>query len=188
MFRKYLDIILLKYENLSIFFLSIIFTFLLSQNNNFNSFLLGLGEWGYLGAFIAGILFVSIFTVSTGILILIVLSQALHPIEIGIIAGAGAVIGDLTIFRFIKDRIAGEVLPIYHMLGGHHMDRILHTKYFSWTLPVLGAILIASPFPDEIGVSLLGIANMKTYKFIILSFLLNSIGIFLVVSAAIILK
>ena len=177
-----------KYKNLTIFFLSLITALLLSRYEAFHNFLLNLGELGYIGAFLAGILFVSTFTVATGAVILLILAERLSPIEIGIIAGLGAVVGDFTIFRFIKDNLVAEVTPIYNGLGGSHVTKMLHTKYFSWTLPVVGAIIIASPFPDEIGVSLMGIAKMKTYQFIILSFILNAIGIFLVVSASLVIK
>jgi uncharacterized membrane protein YdjX (TVP38/TMEM64 family) len=141
------------------------------------------------GAFIAGVLFVSTFTVATGAIILLVLAEKLSALEIGIIAGMGAVFGDYVIFRFIKDNLAEEVKDIYnHIDGNHHVQRLFHTKYFSWTLPVIGAIIIATPFPDEIGVSLMGISKMKTYQFLIISFILNAIGIFLIVSASTIIK
>jgi uncharacterized membrane protein YdjX (TVP38/TMEM64 family) len=150
---------------------------------------LNLGGLGYVGAFIAGVLFVSTFTVATGAIILLVLAEKLSALEIGIIAGMGAVFGDYVIFRFIKDNLAGEVKDIYnHIDGNHHVQRLFHTKYFSWTLPVIGAIIIATPFPDEIGVSLMGISKMKTYQFLIISFILNAIGIFLIVSASTIIK
>jgi len=172
-----------KYKNLTFLFLSILVAFFLSQYEPFHTLLLNLGNFGYVGAFIAGILFVSTFTVSTGAIILLVLVEQLSPIEIGIIAGFGAVIGDFFIFRFIKDNLAQEINSIYeHLDGNHHIKRIFHTKYFSWTLPVIGAIIIATPFPDEIGVSLMGISKMKAYKFLLVSFILNAVGIFLIVS------
>lgn len=179
---------MLKYKNLIILCISITVAFLFVGYEPFHTFLLNLGEWGYVGAFIAGILFVSTFTIATAAVILLVLAETLSPIEIGIIAGLGAVVGDLTIFRFIKDGLMEEVSPIYKRLGGGHVNKILHTKYFSWTLPVIGAVIIASPFPDEIGVSLMGIAKMKTYQFIILSFILNAIGIFIIVSASLVIN
>lgn len=154
----------------------------------FHSFLLDLGNFGYMGAFFAGMLLVSTFTVTTGAIVLLVLAETLSPIEIGIVAGFGAVIGDLTIFHFIKDNLLGEITPIYNKMGGRHISAVLHTRYFSWTLPVLGAFIIASPFPDEIGVSLMGIAKMKTYQFLILSFILNAIGISLTLGASLIIK
>lgn len=177
-----------RYKNLTFFAIALIFAFFLSRHEGFHIFLLNLGNLGYIGAFFAGILFVSIFTVATGAVILLVLAERLSPVEIGIIAGLGAVLGDFTIFRFVKDRLLEEITPIYNHLGGRHITALLHTKYFSWTLPVIGAIIIASPFPDEIGISLMGISKMKTYQFLIISFILNAIGIFIVVSASLIIK
>lgn len=178
-----------KYKNLSIFSLSLLFALILSRFETFHTFLLNLGSFGYIGAFIAGTLFVSTFTVATGAVILLVLAESLSPIEIGIVAGLGAVVGDFTIFRFIKNNLTQELTLIYnHIDGNHHLQKILHSKYFSWTLPVIGAIIIASPLPDEIGVSLMGISRMSTFRFLLLSFVLNAVGIFLVVSASAIIK
>lgn len=178
-----------KYKNLTILSFSLILALLLSRYEPFHNFLLNLGGWGYLGAFIAGMLFVSTFTVATGAIILLVLAEELSPIEIGIVAGMGAVVGDLIVFRFVKDNLTEEVLSIYNQIDGHHhIAKLFHTKYFPWTLPVIGAIIIASPLPDEIGVSLMGISKMKTGRFILVSFLLNAIGIFLIISASLFIK
>jgi hypothetical protein len=178
-----------KYKNLTFLFLSLLLAFCLFRNEAFHSYLLHLGNLGYLGAFIGGILFVSTFTVATAMLILLVLAEGLSPVEIGILAGAGAVIGDLLIFRFVKDSLSKEVESLYNNIDGdHHLSKVLHSKYFSWTLPVVGGLLIASPLPDEIGISLVGISRMKAYQFILLSFLLNSIGIFLIISASALIK
>lgn len=177
-----------KYKNLTILFVSFIIAFFAFRIESFHSFLLHLGNLGYIGAFLAGVLFVSTFTVATGAVILLVLAEKLSAVEIGIVAGLGAVIGDMLIFRFVKDNILDEITPIYNTLGGKHVSTILHSRYFSWSLPVIGAIIIATPLPDEIGVSLMGIAKMNTYAFFLLAFTLNAIGIFLVVSASTIIK
>ena len=178
-----------KYKNLTYFAISILFALLIFRSEQFHAFILNLGGLGYIGAFFAGILFVSTFTVTTGAVILLILAEKLSPIEIGIIAGLGAVFGDFTIFRFIKDNLTREIVSIYnHIDGDHHFRKVLHSKYFGWTLPVIGAIIIASPFPDEIGVSLMGISKMKTYQFLLISFLLNATGIFLVVSASLVIN
>lgn len=169
---------------MSLLFLGIILAIFLSKSELFHSFLLHLGNLGYLGAFIAGILFVTSFTVATGAVILFTLAETLSPIEVALLAGFGAVVSDLVIFRFVKDDLVRELTPLYVHFGGNHLHHVLHSKYFHWTLPLIGAIIIASPFPDEIGVSLMGISKMKTYQFLILSFFLNAVGIFLVVSAA----
>ena len=178
-----------KYKNLTIAFLGLCVAYVLSQNKEFHALLAHLGNGGYIGAFIAGILFVSTFTVATGALILLIFAETLHPIEIGLIAGLGAVVGDITIFRFVKNNLEKELTDIYnHIDHNKHFKKLLHSKYFSWTLPVLGAIIIASPLPDELGVSLMGLSKMKTVPFLCISFILNSIGIFLIVSASLVIK
>ena len=93
------------------------------------------------------------------------------------LAGIGAVIGDLTIFRLIKLSLASDLTQLYNNLGGSKISHILHTSHFRWTIPVIGALIIASPLPDEIGIGILGIYNLKTSQFLVLSYILNSLGI-----------
>lgn len=177
------------YKNLTYLVISIIAAFILFNNQSFRNLLVYFGNFGYLGALIGGMLFVSTFTISIGMVILLFLAEYLNPIEIGLIAGIGAVMSDLIIFRFIRSQgFIEEIKHFFNYFGGDKISHLLHTKYFSWTLPVIGALIIASPLPDELGVSLMGISKMKIEKFILLSFILNSIGIFLVVSAAVILQ
>ena len=178
-----------KYKNLTMVFIGILLAIILSRNSSFHSFLLHMGTLGYIGAFLAGILFVSTFTVATSALVLLTLAETLSPLEIGIIAGLGAVIGDMIIFNFIKDNLANEIEDIYeHLDTKQHLKKVFHSKYFSWTLPVFGAAIIASPLPDEMGISLINLSKMTPLKFILLSYLLNSIGIFLIVSASVVIK
>jgi hypothetical protein len=177
-----------RYRNIIFTAIGVILAIILSAYPPLHKFLLNIVALGFLGAFLAGMLFVSTFTVAIGAVVLFMLAEHLSPIEVGLIAGLGAVFGDLTIFRFVKDDLIVEIEPIYEHFGGNHLTKIMHTKYFRWTLPVVGAIIIASPLPDELGITLMGIANIKTYKFIIMSFILNSVGIFLVITATQITK
>lgn len=172
-----------KYKRIISFVVSIIFAILLSRNELFHMFLLNLGNFGYIGAFIGGILFVSAFTVSTGAVILLVLAERLSPIELAVIAGLGGMVGDFTLFRFVKDGFIEEITPIYNSLGGKHLTLLLRRKYFRWMLPVIGALIIVSPFPDEIGVSLMGITKIKNYQFLLLTFALDTIGIFIFITS-----
>jgi len=178
-----------KYKNLTVVFIGIALAIILSRVDALHSFLLHLGGFGYIGAFIAGMFFVSTFTVATSALILLTLAETLSPIEIGLIAGLGAVVGDMIIFHFVKDNLSEEIEDIYnHMDRKRHIKKLFHSKYFNWVLPIIGAIIIASPFPDELGVSLIGLSKLSTGKFILLSYFLNSIGIFLIVSASVLIK
>jgi len=177
-----------SHKNIILIATGILLAVLLSQNEAFHTYLLHLGGFGYIGAFIGGMLFVSTFTVATGALILLVLAEKLSPIEIGLIAGLGAVTGDTIIFHVVKDTLKEDIKELYIRFGGRHLSHVFHSQYFHWTLPVIGALIIASPLPDELGVGLMGIAKMSSLRFLLISFLLNATGIFLVVSASTVIK
>jgi len=167
-----------KYKNILLFIGGLLLTIVLSQFNFFHNFLVHLGQFGYLSAFLAGLLFTSTFTVATGGLILLTLAKILNPIYLIIFAGLGAVICDILIFKFVKDKVNEEIAPVYQNFINHsHFKKILHTKYFAWTLPVIGTLIIASPLPDELGVSLMGISNLTIKKFILISIISHTIGI-----------
>lgn len=176
-FRNY------KYKGLTFIFISILLTIFLSKYNLLNDGLFNLRQIPFLGSFIAGILYVSASTAALGILMLSDLSTTLHPIEIAIIAGLGGAVADLVLFRFFKGDLIREITPIYNSFGGKRLTKLVYHKYFRWSLPIIGAIIIASPFPDELGISLMGLTQIKTYQFIILSLILDITGVFLLVSA-----
>ena len=181
-FRNY------KYKNLTLLPLSILLAVNLYQFDFIGQFLFNLGHLALIGPFIAGILYISTLTATLGIIILLDLTKVLSPIQIAVVAGLGAVVGDFVFFRFFKNNLFSEIKPIYNKLGGERFTAILHHKYLTWTLPIIGAFIIASPFPDEIGIGLMGLTRIKNYQFAILSFVLNATGIFILVSAYAALK
>lgn len=172
-----------KYKNLTLTFVSLAITLLLSQNEQFVSYLMHLGKFGFVGALIAGFLCASSFTIAIGALILFEFSKTLNLIELCIIAGIGCMMGDLIILKLFRNGLENEVYSIYEAVDHkHQIVKLFHTKYFSWTLPVIGALIIMSPFPDEIGVSILGLTKMSSKQFILLSFVLDTVGILILVS------
>lgn len=141
-----------------------------------------IGTLGYAGAVLTGCFFVSSFTVVPATILLFQLATTLHPAGVALAAGIGAVIGDYLIFRFLRDRVFEELQPLFAKCGGDALMLCLRRPYLTWLLPVIGAIIIASPFPDEIGIGLLGLSSLKSWQFVILSFVLNSLGIFVLLS------
>jgi uncharacterized membrane protein YdjX (TVP38/TMEM64 family) len=168
-----------KFPNLIILFNCIVISVLLGSYPPFKDFLHHLGSYSYLGAFIGGILFVNTFTASLAIVILFSLLSDLPLFLISIFAGLGGMIGDLLIFRFMKNNIFTEIKMVLSHIGFKHnsIRAFIRSKNAAWTLPIIGAIIIASPFPDEIGVMMMGLARVKTYKFLLLTFILNTLGI-----------
>jgi hypothetical protein len=167
-----------SYRNIIFTVLSIALAIFLFKSPVFQNAVSHLGNFGYVGAFIAGMLFTSTFTIAAGAVILLTLATKLPLIALIALAAVGAVVGDMIIFRFVKDTLTEDIELIYDEVDPrHHFKKVLHTKYFSWTLPVLGAIIIATPLPDEIGVSLMGISKMNNKEFIAVSILLHTFGI-----------
>lgn len=177
-----------KYKGLTLIFISILLTIFLSKYNFLNEVLFNLRHIPFLGSFVAGILYVSASTAALGILILSDLAKTLSPIEIAVIAGLGGAVADFTLFRFFKGDLISEITPIYNKLGGKHLTQLMYHKYLRWSLPIVGAIIIASPFPDELGISLIGLSGIKNYQFILLSLVLDIVGVFLLVSAFSLIK
>jgi hypothetical protein len=143
-----------------------------------------IGSLGYLGAFFAGIFFVSTFTVAPSAVVLFYIASQMDLWLVAIIAGFGAVIGDLLIFRFLKDGVFEEIKPVFRRLTGERLQKLFETPYFGHLSMVLGAIIIASPLPDETGLALLGLSKIKRWQFLLLSFFLNAIGIFITITLA----
>lgn len=173
-----------RYKNLTLLFLGIGTFFILAQNNTFKAALVGLGEWGYLGAIICGVFSVMTFTAAPALLVLYDLSTRLNLVELALLTGLGAVIGDFIIFTFFKNQVFTELEPLIKRLSHSPVSHLLHSKYFVWLMPVIGAIILASPLPDELGVPLLSMHKIKKWQFIILSFSLNTVGVLILISSA----
>lgn len=172
-----------KYKNTFMLLTSLVVFFWLARTPLVDSIINQVGTLGYFGAFITGIFFVSTFTVAPAAVILFHLADTLHPIEVALLAGLGAMVGDYIIFRFMKDKVFEELLPVIRKLHTPRIKVLFRSPYFAWVLPVVGAFVIASPLPDEAGVTMLGLTKIKKWQFFLLAFVLNAAGIFLIASA-----
>ena len=173
-----------RYKNTIFLLFSLVLLYLFAGRPEVKSFIELIGGFGYFGAFLVGIMFVSTFTVAPSLMILYRLAETLNPFIVAILAGIGAVIGDYIIFRYYRDKIFTELKHLFKKLKGPYVFKIFTTPYFAWLTPLLGAAIIASPLPDEVGVGILGISKISTWKFVIVSFILNAAGIFIVVTLA----
>ena len=171
----------LKYPKLMLLILTFIFSYIIFRGRNFlpfNNLLLSLG---YFGSLLAGILFAYGFTAAPATAILLILAKEQNIFLTGVIAGAGALIGDFFIFKFIRYSFKDELRKlskerIFLRVKGKTPSLI--KKYI---LPVLAGFIIASPLPDEIGVSLLALSrNISIKIFAVVSYLLNTAGIFII--------
>lgn len=134
-----------------------------------------------IGSFTAGMFFTSIFTTSLAIVALGEIARVNGILSTAILGGVGAVIGDLIIFRFIRDRFSEHLLELaQHKKIWKKFRTLLKLRYFRWFTFFASGLIIASPLPDELGISLLGFSKMRMRWFIPLSFLFNSAGILII--------
>lgn len=138
------------------------------------------GNFGIIGVLISGIFFGYWFTVIPATASLIYFTETFNPIIVAFIGATGTMIGDLIIFNFIKNQLPDE---IENIISKSKIKKLRKTRFY-WLIPAIAGFIIASPLPDEIGVSLLGIYKFNTNKFMLLSFLLNFIGILIITGIA----
>ncbi len=136
----------------------------------------------YLSSFTLGILYVYGFTaaLSTGALLVIAGQQNIFIT--GVIAGLGALMGDLIIFKFVRGTFNSELERLGKTRFVKKIRKFLKDhSTLNKSVPFIAYIIIASPLPDEIGVSMAALyKNTSTKAFSILSFFLNTLGIFII--------
>ena len=141
-------------------------------------------DYYIVSSFIAGIFFTSIFTLAPSSIALIKITEY-APIPGVVIWGAlGAMCGDLILFFFIRDRFADDLIRAMKPATVKHILHSLHLGFMRWLSPIIGALIIASPLPDEFGITLLGMSKVKTSLLIPISFVMNMLGIYLLIEFA----
>lgn len=143
-------------------------------------FVIWLDGWSWLGVVVAGMLFTSVFTTGSAIVLLGTFAETTPLPVLAVFGGLGAVLGDYIIFRFVKDRLSEDLEYLLSFSGKKRLSAIFRTQFFRLLVPFLGALVIASPLPDEIGVAMLGLSKVRNRVFLPLSFVLNGVGILVV--------
>lgn len=130
-----------------------------------------------IGACIAGFFFVSAFTVAFATIAIGAIALTLPPLQIALWGAVGAALGDILIFTFIRDRVATDLKGAIKKRDYRAALSFFHTGLMHWLAPILGAICIATPVPDEIGLALMGLSRMRTIYLIPIAFVMNFMGI-----------
>ncbi len=159
---------------------SILGAYFLSTSSLLNNIFLVNAQSELIGVFFAGILFTSLFTTPIAIAMFITLSAAVNPIAMAGIGALGAVVGDVVLFSLVRFSFQKDVEHLLSVPRYRRFFAIFHRRMFRWILPFVGAVIIASPLPDELGVGLMGVSRMKTRSLVVVSYIMNAIGIGLI--------
>jgi len=164
-------------RDLIIIILSIVVAVILAKTGILKTLLTVTQEVKIVGSVLAGMFFVSIFTAAPAAVALIEIIKANSVLEVALFGGIGALIGDLLIFRFIKNSLSDDIKWLLRKTNTERFSSIFRNKFFKWLGFFIGALIVASPFPDEIGLAMMGLSKTKTALFIPVSFILNFLGI-----------
>ncbi len=134
-------------------------------------------ELEYLGSFLAGLFFTSIFTTAPAIVTLGEIAQANGVWPTAALGALGAVVGDLLIFRFVRDSLTEHVAALVKARGRGRKSSVSRGRLLRWLAFMVGGLVIASPLPDELGVSLLGMSKVRMAVFVPVALVFNFLGI-----------
>jgi len=179
--------ILVKYPKMVLLLVMAFLAYGMFQNDSVQSFFHALGDLGYVSAFVGGMLFAFGFGAPFGVAILATIANDLNILVAGVVGGFGALTSDYLLFRFIRVTFLDEIERLkgskaFRLVNGL-MRRRLPPKIALYLSTGIAGIIIASPLPDEIGVTLLaGLTKIETSVFAVMCFALNTIGILAVLA------
>jgi len=182
--RKAKKIFGFKYPKLFFLSISILLAYYLFNKPIVSNWVGSLNSLSYLGIFISGILISFGFSAPFAVGFFII-AQPDNLLLATLVGGLGATIGDLLIFKTIKFSFMNEFKRLKRIGLIKKIKRIIHRNenllMRHYLLYVFAGIIIATPLPDEVGVSMLaGLTSIKPERLAVIAFILHNIAIFLI--------
>ncbi len=135
----------------------------------------------YAGTFLSGIFYAYGFTAAPATATLLILAKEQNIIIASLLGGLGALISDIFIFLFIQYSFSDEISRFKRekiVRTIEKEEKKIFGHYQKYLLATFAGFLIASPLPSEIGVSLMAsLKNISIKKFIIIAYILHTVGI-----------
>ena len=122
------------------------------------------------------------FTSAPASAIFIILAEQQNIYLAALIGGAGALVSDMVIFRFVRHSFKNEVEKLANEKIVMFLVNLIPKRLMKYFVPLFAGFIIASPFPDEIGVALLATVKLSNRKFVLIDFCCNVIGIFTILA------
>lgn len=142
------------------------------------------GQFPHLESFISGLFFTSVFTTAPSIALLGEIAGHQNIFIASLFGALGALTGDLILLKFVEDRFRADVMILAGKKVRTKVSHFFRKKIFRLASFFIGALIIASPFPDELGISIIGMAKTKKIQFILFSYLANFAGILAIMTLA----
>jgi hypothetical protein len=180
----------IQYPKLLLLCTSFMAAYLLYQVGAFDALPHLLKGYGYISMFFAGMLFCLGFTAPFGVFVFVEMAPDVNPFLAALIGGAGGLCMDMILFEAARLSFREELHRLTSTGLFRKAIRLLYhesvsdrlREYFLW---VFAGFLIASPLPDEIGLTMLsGVATIDVRKLAVMCFVLDVLGILVVLLLA----
>lgn len=184
--RKAKKIFSFKYPKLFLLLILIIVAYYIFSRPFISDRLKFFNDLGHFSVFISGALTALGFTAPFGIGLLSKINTE-NILLAALIGGLGATIMDLFIFKTIKLSFMDEFKKLEKTKVIHEIEKIVkknrHVLIVHYLLYIFAGIVIATPLPDELGVSMLaGLTTIKPVKLAIIGFFVHTMAIFTILS------
>lgn len=137
-----------------------------------------LDSLGYFGTFLTGMFFAYGFTAGPATAIFLILSDNQNIFLATLFGAMGAMLADYMIFRFIRTSMSDEIKRFENEKIVREIDGKIPLKLRHYLLILFAELIIITPLPNEIGISLLAMDHhIHRKKFVAISFILSAIGI-----------
>ncbi len=128
-----------------------------------------------------GAMYSSVLTVTPATVGLVALAHAGVPVALlAVVGGFGATLSDISLFQIIKFGFIDELITYFQRHSQGAFSRLFRIKLFKLLLVVIGALTIATPIPDEIGLAMMGIGKAKIRTVALIGFVFNTLGIMVI--------
>lgn len=133
-----------------------------------------------LEAIITGFFFTSLLTIAPAGVAFAEMAHTVPAVQLAAWGAAGAVAGDLVLFFFVRDALSDDIMMMLRGPWLRKLKALFKSPFLSWAVPVAGALVIASPLPDEVGLAMLGLSKTDVRFLIPVSYAMNFLGILLI--------
>jgi hypothetical protein len=135
-------------------------------------------------SFLAGMFFTSVFTIGPAAVAIVGLSQSVPALDLAFFGAIGATFVDLSMFAFLRDRVSKDARSFFKSSFRKRFVSFFHFGLIKWVVIGSGALVIASPFPDEAGLAILSLVKIKPYQLVLITASMNFLGILFLAKAA----
>ena len=156
---------------------SIVFAITLVRSGALGALLSATNGFEYIGSFVAGIFFTSVLTIAPASIALSTLGTSASPVSVALWGACGALMGDIGMFIFFRNTLAFDIAGVVKKSKYKKVLHFFHLGFMKFISPILGALIIASPLPDELGLAMMGLSKTNILYVVPISFVMNFLGI-----------